>query len=499
MGLGLLLAAPAAPAAVLYWDTSNSSGIQSGNGTWSTSQTEWSTSSSGTTRQSWTNGDDADFYTSGASTVTISSSVSVGNITFAGSGYTISGGTLQLTGGTITTSYSATIGSSISGTTAITKSGAADLVLTGSDTYSGATSISAGTLQIGSGGTTGSIGSTTSVSNSGVLEFDLSGTTTFSPVISGSGGLVQAAGTLILTGSDTYTGVTSITAGTLQIGSSGTAGSIGSTSSVSDSGILAFDRSDSISFAPVISGSGGLIQLGSGTLTLAAATNTYTGPTLVNGGSLVGTVANIPTAVTLANNANVTFNQAVGGTLNQPVSGTGSLTKQGAGILTVGTALSYQGTTTVANGTLQLGATANLPTVIHLAMKGTGSINNGATIPDSSGNGLNGTMNGSGASYVSGPFGNGISANGGYISTVPSTLTSTLQAWTDSVWINASSTANFETGVLVSARNTDSTFAFVECYDGSEVFIRDLTNPGGAGSSQRKTAPIALRGVTRSR
>ncbi len=256
--------------------------------------------------------------------------MSVGNITFAGSGYTISGGTLQLTAGTITTSYSATIGSVLAGSVALTKSGAADLILTGSNTYSGLTSISAGTLQLGSGGTTGSIGNTTSVSDSGVLEFDRSDSSvTFSQAISGGGGLVQAGtGTLILTGSNTYSGLTSISAGTLQLGSGGTTGSIGGTTSVSDSGVLAFDRSDNISFAPAISGSGSLIQMGSGTLTLTAAANTYTGPTLVNGGSLVGTTANIPMAVTLANNANVTFNQAVGGTLNQPVSGAGSLTKQ---------------------------------------------------------------------------------------------------------------------------------------------------------------------------
>ena len=173
-GVGTVPAGAAAPAAVLYWDTSNSSGIQSGSGAWSTSSTGWSTSTSGTTRQSWTNGDDADFYTSGASTVTVSGSVSVGNITFAGSGYTISGGTLQLTGGTITTSYSAAISSSISGTTTITKSGAALLVLTGSDVYTGQTAISAGTLQVGSGGTTGSIGGTSSVSDSGALAFDRS-------------------------------------------------------------------------------------------------------------------------------------------------------------------------------------------------------------------------------------------------------------------------------------------------------------------------------------
>ena len=75
-------------------------------------------------------------------------------------------------------------------------------------------------------------------------------------------------GTLILTGNNTYTGGTTITAGTLQIGNGGTSGSIAG--DVSDNGALAFDRSDSVTFGGVISGTGALVQKGSGTLTLTA-------------------------------------------------------------------------------------------------------------------------------------------------------------------------------------------------------------------------------------
>ena len=236
---------------------------------------QWSTSGT----------NDADFYTSGTSPVTVSGSISVRNITFDGSGYTLSGGTLSLTG-SITTNQSATIGSILAGTSGLTKAGTGDLILTGSETYSGATNISNGTLQVGSGGTTGSIGSTSSVSDSGVLAFDRSDNISFALAVSGNGSLVQlGTGALILTGSNTYSGQTTISTGTLQVGSGGTTGSINSTSGVSDSGVLEFDRSDNITFSPAISGSGGLVQAGTGTLILTGS-NTYSGGTTISAGTL---------------------------------------------------------------------------------------------------------------------------------------------------------------------------------------------------------------------
>ena len=70
-------------------------------------------------------------------------------------------------------------------------------MLTNTNTYGGGTTINAGTLQIGAGGTTGSI--TGSVTDKGTLAFDRSDTVTFSSAISGNGTVVQeGAGTLVL-------------------------------------------------------------------------------------------------------------------------------------------------------------------------------------------------------------------------------------------------------------------------------------------------------------
>ena len=89
---------------------------------------------------------------------------------------------------------------------------------------------------------------------------------------------------MILTGDSTYTGGTTISAGTLQLGNGGTTGSI--IGNVTDNSTLAFNRSDTVTFPGTISGTGGVSQIGSG-MTILNANNTYTGPTNVLAGTLV--------------------------------------------------------------------------------------------------------------------------------------------------------------------------------------------------------------------
>jgi autotransporter-associated beta strand protein len=154
-------------------------------------------------------------------------------------------------------------------------------VLSGANNYTGGTVIAGGTLQIGSGNNSGAI--LGDVTDMGTLAFSRSDSVTFAGVISGSGGLVQMGpGTLILTGASSYTGGTVINGGTLQIGNGAVIGSI--SGNVSDSGTLAFNRSDALSFGGTISGIGGISQIGTGTLTLTSASS-YTGTTTIASGS----------------------------------------------------------------------------------------------------------------------------------------------------------------------------------------------------------------------
>ena len=123
------------------------------------------------------------------------------------------------------------------------------------------------------------------VVDSGTLAINRSDTFSLGGVISGSGAFAQVGkGTTILTATNTYTGGTTIRAGTLQLGNGGASGSI--VGDVANSGTLAINRSDTFSFGGVISGEGAFQQLGTGT-TVLAGKNTYTGPTTVKAGTLL--------------------------------------------------------------------------------------------------------------------------------------------------------------------------------------------------------------------
>jgi autotransporter-associated beta strand protein len=138
---------------------------------------------------------------------------------------------------------------------------------------------------------------------------------TFGGVISGTGALAQAgSGTLILTGNNTYTGGTTISTGTLQVGNGGTTGDL--LGNVTDNGTLTFDRSGAKkTFAGVVSGSGSLIKLGSDTVELTA-DNTYSGGTFITSGVLV---AGVPVAGQATSFALGTGDvNLLGGTLRTP-------------------------------------------------------------------------------------------------------------------------------------------------------------------------------------
>ncbi|MEK7952468.1 beta strand repeat-containing protein [Luteolibacter soli] len=92
------------------------------------------------------------------------------------------------------------------------------------------------------------------------------------------------AGITAIANTNTYTGGTIITFGTIQVGNGGTSGSLGN-GEVKNDGTLAFNRSDDFTFANLISGGGEVRHTGSGTTTLSA-TNTYGGATTVTSGTL---------------------------------------------------------------------------------------------------------------------------------------------------------------------------------------------------------------------
>jgi len=102
----------------------------------------------------------------------------------------------------------------------LTKVGNGTMVLTAANTYDGATTITAGTLQLGDG-TAGHDGSlaTSGITDNAALVYDLNGNQTAGYIIGGSGTLTKGGpGTLTLTAQNTFTGGSTVNAGTLTLG-----------------------------------------------------------------------------------------------------------------------------------------------------------------------------------------------------------------------------------------------------------------------------------------
>jgi autotransporter-associated beta strand protein len=176
----------------------------------------------------------------------------LGNGTSAGSvvGAITNNGTLEVDAGTANNTFA----SDVAGTGSFVKSGAGTTTITGANTYAGSTTISAGTLQVGNGGTVGNIGAGPVVNN-GSLVLNRSDSQTFSNPISGSGSLVkQGAGILTLSGANSYDGATTLSDGLLVVTNNSALGSaVGGTTVV---GTRAIGLSGGVTVAEPITGAG---------------------------------------------------------------------------------------------------------------------------------------------------------------------------------------------------------------------------------------------------
>ncbi len=227
---------------------------------------------------------------------------------------------------TVNSGVTGTIGVGVMGSGGLTKNGAGTLVLTGLNAYAGATNINAGTLQIGNGGTTGTLASGVVTDNS-TLIINRSDTLNIANTFSGSGSLVlTGSGTVILTNgnSSSFSGTTTINAGTLQVGSGGTTGVLGATYNiVNNYGSLVFNHSDTYTLTSYVGGTGSVTQEGSGTL-LVSRQQSYTGSTIIKSGTVEvasgglsslaymlnpGTTLRLD-GVGLPSNSNMSFNSA---------------------------------------------------------------------------------------------------------------------------------------------------------------------------------------------
>ena len=113
-----------------------------------------------------------------------------------------------------------------SGSGGLAELGSGTVILTASNTFSGGATVGPGaTLQIGGAGVLGGGNYSAAISNSGTLVVNTSSNQTFSGVISGNGTLYElGSGVTSLTGSNSYSGLTTVAAGTLQLGNTAALG-----------------------------------------------------------------------------------------------------------------------------------------------------------------------------------------------------------------------------------------------------------------------------------
>jgi len=412
----------------LYWDLNvdaAGSGSATPSATWSTSGADknWSTSPAGTSGggQKWTDGNFAVFSAgsdaTGAYTVTVSGTRNVAGITVEDGSPTFTGGTLNFNGatsiftvnGSISQPLVATVSSNITGTNGLTKSGLGTLVFdTTAKTYSGTTTVSAGTLQLnasnlinnnsalvvssgasflfnwGVSETVASLAGAGTVDiKNGTFTLGDASNTTFSGVLGDSGGygtlVKQGTGTLTLTGANTYNGVTTINAGAIIAASNTALGAATYGNTIASGAALQLQGGISLtegSFTVTGTGVGGTgaIRNLSGNNTLDASldlggntTVTSDAGTMVLSGQVNLGTANI---LTVAG----TGNTDLAGSINN----TGAITKTGTGTLTFsGTgANSFGGALNINDGTVLLNKTAGTNAVSGSAINvgdGTGA------------------------------------------------------------------------------------------------------------------------------
>jgi autotransporter-associated beta strand protein len=211
----------------------------------------------------------------------------------------------------------------VSGFGFLGKSAAGTLTFAGTSTFNGTISINAGTLRVGAAnaltannlnvnaGATFDVAHSTavnSVTGPGAIavasgeNLTLKSSAPLNSVISGAGGVIflnnnQSNGVSTIGSDQTYTGLTTVGNGTVNLGNGTASGFVaGDIFLASSSSIVNFTRGlGSDTYAGVVSGSGQLRKNNSGTLTLTGA-NSYTGNTVVNNGTLrVGAANTLPT------------------------------------------------------------------------------------------------------------------------------------------------------------------------------------------------------------
>ena len=260
---------------------------------------------------------------------------------------------------------------SAGGKVAVTKSGAGTWVLSGPNTYTGATTISTGVLNIRNASALGTVAGSTTVASGAALQIQ-GGITTLAEGLTLDGGGISADGALRnISGDNTYAGLVAL-GGDTRINSDAGTLTLSNTGTISGAHALTVGGAGNTTINSILGiGAGTLTKEGAGTLVLSGA-NTYSGLTTVNAGTLTLSGSNSAASggVTLTsgtlniNNANALGSGTLtinGGTIDNTSSGL--ITNAVANPITIGGNFAFTGTHDLNLGTGSVGLGAATRTV----------------------------------------------------------------------------------------------------------------------------------------
>jgi autotransporter-associated beta strand protein len=299
----------------------------------------------------------------------------------------------------------------------LVKNGSGTLAVTYSNTFSGGTTINAGTLRIDGAGKLGSGAYAGAIGNNGVFDYASTATQSLSGPMSGTGTLTKSGNsTLTLSGNNTYGGATTVNGGTLVFSKTPTNNPGPTAFTINPGGTLQLNNTGATwdgcgngvtvnGGAATLGGSGTVVYYGAGNVKMTGGTLSFTSNWAPYGNLGVTTKASASTA-SITGTAGYQYNPAFNFNVERgtaasdltvalALGGNGALNKSGTGMLLLTAACGFTGATSVNDGTLlingSLANSANAVTVAAAAtLGGTGTIGRAVTVNGALAPGANG-------------------------------------------------------------------------------------------------------------